>query len=68
MELKSTIKSLDYDPFIQASNFEEAQAEKREKKARIEAEKLEHERRLAEKRARKLEEIEAKKHMMAEAE
>lgn len=67
-ELKSTIKSLDYDPFIQASNFEEAQAEKREKKARIEAEKIEHERRLAEKRARKLEEIEAKKHMMAEAE
>ena len=40
-ELKNTIKSLDYDPFIQASNYEEAVAEKAEKKARVEAEKAE---------------------------
>ena len=60
-ELKNTIKSLDYDPFIQASNFEEATAEKAEKKARIEAEKAERARKLSEKRAKKLAELEAKK-------
>ena len=65
-ELKNTIKSLDYDPFIQASNYEEAVAEKAEKKARIEAEKAEPAQKLEEKRAKKLAEIEAKKNLLEE--
>ena len=65
-ELKNTIKSLDYDPFIQASNYEEAIAEKAEKKARIDAEKAERAQKLEEKRAKKLAEIEAKKNLLEE--
>ena len=65
-ELKNTIKSLDYDPFIQASNYEEAIAEKAEKKARVEAEKAERAQMLEEKRAKKLAEIEAKKNLLEE--
>ena len=65
-ELKNTIKSLDYDPFIQASNYEESIAEKAEKKAKIEAEKEERARRLEEKRAKKLAEIEAKRNLFEE--
>lgn len=65
-ELKSAIKSLDFDPFIQASNYEEMVAEKAEKKARIEAEKASRAQRLEEKRARKLAEIEAKKNLLAD--
>ena len=65
-ELKNTIKSLDYDPFIQASNYEEAVAEKEEKKAKIEAEKAERAQKLEEKRAKKLAEIEAKKNLLEE--
>ena len=65
-ELKNTIKSLDYDPFIQASNYEEAVAEKAEKKARVEAEKAERAQKLEEKRAKKLAEIEAKKNLLGE--
>ena len=65
-ELKNTIKSLDYDPFIQASNYEEAVAEKEEKKARIEAEKAERAQKLEKKRAKKLAEIEAKKNLLEE--
>lgn len=65
-ELKNTIKSLDYDPFIQASNYEEAIAEKAEKKARVEAEKAERAQKLEEKRAKKLAEIEAKKNLLEE--
>lgn len=65
-ELKNTIKSLDYDPFIQASNYEEAVAEKAEKKARVEAEKAERAQKLEEKRAKKLAEIEAKKNLLEE--
>lgn len=64
-ELKNTIKSLDYDPFIQAGNYEEANAEKAEKKAKAEAEKAEAERRLQEKRAKKLKQIEAQKELTA---
>ena len=64
-ELKNTIKSLDYDPFIQ-SNYEEAIAEKAEKKARVEAEKAERAQKLEEKRAKKLAEIEAKKNLLEE--
>ena len=65
-ELKNTIKSLDYDPFIQASNYEEAVAEKAEKKAKGEAEKAERAQKLEEKRAKKLAEIEAKKNLLEE--
>ena len=65
-ELKNTIKSLDYDPFIQASNYEEAVAEKAEKKARVEAEKAERAQKLEENRAKKLAEIEAKKNLLEE--
>ena len=65
-ELKNTIKSLDYDPFIQASNYEEAVAEKAEKKAKAEAEKAERAQKLEEKRAKKLAEIEAKKNLLEE--
>ena len=65
-ELKNTIKSLDYDPFIQASNYEEAIAEKAEKKARVESEKAERAQKLEEKRAKKLAEIEAKKNLLEE--
>ena len=65
-ELKNTIKSLDYDPFIQASNYEEAIAEKAEKKAKAEAEKAERAQKLEEKRAKKLAEIEAKKNLLEE--
>lgn len=65
-ELKNTIKSLDYDPFIQASTYEESLAEKAEKKARIEAEKNQRAAKLEEKRAKKLAELEAKRNMMVE--
>ena len=65
-ELKNTIKSLDYDPFIQASNYEEAVAEKAEKKARIEAEKAERDQKIKEKRAKKLAEIKAKENLLEE--
>ena len=65
-ELKNTIKSLNYDPFIQASNYEEAVAEKAEKKAKAEAEKAERAQKLEEKRAKKLAEIEAKKNLLEE--
>ena len=65
-ELKNTIKSLDYDPFIQALNYEEAVAEKAEKKAKVEAEKAERAQKLEEKRAKKLAEIEAKKNLLEE--
>lgn len=67
-ELKNTIKSLDYDPFIQASNYEEAVAEKKEKKARAEAEKAIKIQKLEEKRAKKLAEIEAKRNLLDEKE
>lgn len=62
-ELKNTIKSLDYDPFIQANNYEEAMAEKKEKKARQEAEKQAKIKQLEEKRAKKLAEIERMKNL-----
>ena len=37
-ELKSTIKSIDYDPFIEANNYDDEVAAKLEKKLRKEAE------------------------------
>lgn len=53
-ELKSTIKSLDYDPFLEATNWDEEVNRKREKKARIRAEKAEREALKAKKRAEAL--------------
>lgn len=62
-ELKPTIKSLDYDPFVQASLYEESLAEKAEKKAKVAAEKEAHAKKLEEKRAKKLAEINAKQNL-----
>lgn len=67
-ELKPTIKSLDYDPFVQATLYEEALAEKAEKKAKVAAEKAEHNKKLEEKRARKLAELNAKQNLFNEEE
>lgn len=66
IELKPTIKSLDYDPFVQASLYEESLAEKAEKKAKVAAAKAEHARKLEEKRAKKLAEIDAKQNLFNE--
>ena len=59
-ELKSTIKSLDYDPFIEASNYEDDVAAKAAKKEARDAEKVAKQKLLEEKRAKKLAEIEAR--------
>jgi len=60
-ELKSTIKSIDYDPFVEASNYDEMRAEKVAKKEARDKEKAEKEELVRIKRAQKLAEIEAKK-------
>ena len=62
-ELKSTIKSLDYDPFIEANNYDEELAVKEEKRIRKEQEKELREATLAAKRARKLAELEKRKEL-----
>lgn len=64
-ELKSTIKSIDYDPFIEANNYDEEVAAKIEKKLRKEKEKAAKIKQLEEKRAKKLAEIEKKKELVA---
>ena len=63
-ELKSTIKSIDYDPFIEANNFDEEVAMKEEKKLRREQEKATKLKMLEEKRAKKLAEIERRKELI----
>ena len=63
-EIKCTIKNLDYDPFIEANNYEEDQAIKAEKRAQKQREKEEHVKRLEAKRASKLAEIEAKRDLL----
>lgn len=60
-ELKSTIKSIDYDPFVEANNYDEMRAEKVAKKEARNKEKAEKEELVRIKRAQKLAEIEAKK-------
>lgn len=60
-ELKSTIKSTDYDPFLEASRYDETRAEKLAKKSAREQEKIDREALIKEKRAQKLAEIEAKR-------
>lgn len=62
-EVKTTIKSIDYDPFIEASSFDEAEQEKANKKAIREREKNAKLNAIEEKRAKKLAEIEAKKNL-----
>lgn len=62
-ELKSTIKSVDYDPFIEANNYDEEVAAKVEKKLRKEQEKAQKIAALEEKRAKKLAEIERRKEL-----
>lgn len=63
-ELKSTIKSLDYDPFIEANNYDEEVASKQEKRLRREQEKEAKLKLLEEKRAKKLAEIERKRELV----
>jgi len=60
-ELKSTIKSIDYDPFVEANSYDEMRAEKAAKKEARQKEKAEKEELVRIKRAQKLAEIEAKK-------
>ena len=60
-EIKLGIKALDYDPFIAASNFEDARASQQAKKAASEADKIAKAKRLEEKRNAKLAELEAKR-------
>lgn len=60
-EVKLGIKALDYDPFIAASNFEDARASQQAKKAASEADKIAKAKRLEEKRNAKLAELEAKR-------
>ena len=56
-EIKNAIKSLDYDPFIEAGNFDDSVAEKKAKKERIEKEKADKIAKMMEKRAKKLAEV-----------
>lgn len=60
-EIKSTIKSLDYDPFIDASNYEAAKEQKEAKRREKENKRAMTEQNLKEKREQKLAEIAAKK-------
>ena len=53
-EIKSTIKALDYDPFVEASNYDEAQAQKIKRKQDKEDEKRAKVAALEEKRAKRL--------------
>ena len=53
-ELKNTIKSIDYDPFIEANNFDDEEARKQLKRQHKEEERIERERRLAEARAKRM--------------
>lgn len=62
-EIKSTIKSIDYDPFLEASAYEEEEMAKSEKKALKEKEKQIKLKELEDKRNKKLAEIEAKKNL-----
>jgi hypothetical protein len=53
-EIKSTIKSIDYDPFLEADRWEDEKEAKATKRARIAAEKVAKQEAIAEKRAKKL--------------
>lgn len=61
-EIKTTIKSIDYDPFIEAQQYEDDCAAKEEKKNAREAEKAQKEKEIEAKRLKKIAELEAKQH------
>lgn len=65
-ELKSTIKSLDYDPFIEAERHYDATTAKQAKREAREAEKAERAANIAAKRAKKLAEVEEARHRRSE--
>lgn len=60
-EIKCTIKSLDFDPFVEASSYDEQQAEKLAKRQKREAEAAARSAALQERRERKLRELEERK-------
>lgn len=60
-EIKTTIKSLDFDPFIEASSYESLVAEKEEKKRQKDIERKKKEEETARKREKKLAELAKKK-------
>ena len=57
--MKNTIKSLDYDPFIEADHYEDEVAAKEERRLSREAAKVSKMKLIEEKRAKKLAEIAA---------
>jgi len=59
-EVKTTIKSIDYDPFTEANAFDDENAEKEAKKQARAAEKERKIQAINEKRAKKLAELEAR--------
>lgn len=59
-EVKTTIKAIDYDPFIEASAFEESEAQTASKKAQREKDKEDKIKATEAKRAKKLAELEAR--------
>lgn len=61
-EVKTTIKSIDYDPFVEADIYDQDCLAKEEKKAAREKEKQNKELELERKRLKKLAELEAKQH------
>lgn len=60
-ELKSTIKSLDFDPFLEAIAYDEERAQKTAKRLAKAEERSRHEAELEKKRAAKLAELASKK-------
>ena len=63
-ELKNTIKSIDYDPFIEANNYDIAVAEKQAHKLKVEEEKATRAANIQAKREAKLAELERKKNLI----
>lgn len=61
LEFKLTIKSLDYDPFEEANQYDEDRAAKAQKKAQREADKVARAEALEAKRNAKLEELARKR-------
>lgn len=64
-ELKNTIKSIDYDPFIEANNYDIALAEKEAHKQKLNEEKLARQANIQRKREEKLAELERKKNLIS---
>lgn len=62
-ELKNTIKSIDFDPFLEANTFDELTAEKKNKAIFKEKQLKLKEEAIQRKRAQKLEQINRKRHL-----